>query len=77
MERYLRRVHDAREALAQSSPIQTSPHDIVEQHAERWLELLRSDGLCYIRGDRSTCVGKIPVRAEVPSACSMVRNTQR
>ena len=77
VERYLRRVHDAREALAQSSPIQTSPHDIVEQHAERWLELLRSDGLCYIRGDRSTCVGKYPSEPEVRALVQWFRNTQR
>ncbi|MCL5255867.1 MAG: diguanylate cyclase [Gammaproteobacteria bacterium] len=65
VERYLRRVHDAREALAQSSPVQSSPHDLVEQHAERWLELLRSDGLYYIRGDQATLCGAVPSEPEI------------
>lgn len=65
VEHYMRRLHDARAALAESSTVTSSPHDLVQEHAEYWLELLRSDGLSYLRGERLTSMGEVPSHREI------------
>lgn len=65
IERYVIRMQEAREQLAISAKTAETPHELVKEHAERWLDLFQCHGICYVRGDKMTTMGQNPSSREL------------